>query len=595
MPAGLNKGPFSEQQVSGLESALSGLSPLQVQWLAGFLTGINADTLKTLPVVSAATTQDPVWLLYATHTGNSERLAKLTEKRINDLGVATKIADMGSFKQKELRSIKKLLVIVSTHGIGEPPIQATELYEYLNSSKAPELKQLQYAVLALGDSSYTHFCQTGKDFDIILSRLGAQRICERVDCDVDLEDDYNRWLEKVLNDIGASSPGSYAPAPPNEPAGIVAGNSKFNRKNPFAATVARKINLNGRGSSKETIHVELAINDSGLIYQPGDALGIYASNSERLFEPILNVLHLTGNEPVETYRGTKTLHEALQADYELTPLTSVSLNRYAELTGSSRLKKIVSDNVAVAEYLYGRDIYDLIREVPFKMSPDTFIGLLRKNSPRMYSIASSQDAVDDEVHLLASVVRYEAYGRYKEGHCSSFLAGRIQEDDQVDVFIDPNSRFKLPLDPDVPIIMVGAGTGIAPYRAFIQHRDIHQASGNSWLFFGERNFTTDFLYQSEWLQYLKSGVLTRADVAFSRDQKEKQYVQHRIVENGKELFKWLEEGAHFYICGDAQKMAKDVHFALKTVIRDEGGMSIEKAEEYIKGLQVTDRYQTDIY
>lgn len=599
---GLKRGPFSDLQVKTLNELLPGMDSGQVQWLSGFLSGVSsASDDPPIQVMQSSGTGyllnegEPFWILYGTHTGNSERLAKLSAKRIEDLGIAVKVSDMGSFKIKELRNIKKLLIIVSTHGIGEPPIQASELYEYLHGSKAPALQQLAYAVLALGDTAYTQFCQTGKDFDVVLSRLGAQRMCERVDCDVDFEDDYTRWMEGILAGIAPSSENGYAPAVPIQTASIAKGGTVYNRKNPFNATVSKKINLNGRHSSRETIHLELDLSNSGLRYEPGDSLGVYASNSNRLIEPVLNTLQFTGEELVDTYQGKKTLMEALTTDYELTPLTSVSLNRYAELTGSTRLGKILNDNTAVVEYLYGRDIFDLIREIPFKMAPEVFISLLRKNSPRMYSIASSQDAVDDEVHILASVVRYEAYGRYKEGHCSSFLAGRINEDDRVPVFVDGNSRFKLPLDPGLPVIMVGAGTGVAPYRAFIQQRGIQEATGKSWLFFGERNFTTDFFYQTEWLQCLKEGTLTRADVAFSRDQANKVYVQHRMLEQGRDLFKWLEEGAHFYVCGDAQKMAKDVDHALKEIIQTQGGMTWEKAEEYVKYLQVTDRYQADIY
>jgi sulfite reductase (NADPH) flavoprotein alpha-component len=598
---GLKRGPLSDQQVKQLNELLLDMDVGQVQWLSGFLTGINT---QTDPLVSGTPyfanpfqlkEAEPVWILYATHTGNSERLAKLSANRIEDLRISAKVSDMGSFKVKELRNIKRLLIIVSTHGIGEPPIQASELYEYLHGSKVPELKQLEYAVLALGDSAYTQFCQAGKDFDIVLAKLGAQRISERVDCDVDFEDDYTRWMEGVLTTIAQSSQSGYTPAAPIQPTGVFKDGPIYNRKHPFGATVSKKINLNGRNSSKETIHLELDLSNSGLRYEPGDSLGVYASNSNRLIEPVLNTLHFSGEEMVETYQGKKTLLEALTTDYELTPLTSVSLSRYAELTESTRLSKIINDNTSLVEYLYGRDIFDLIREFPFKMTPEAFVALLRKNSPRMYSIASSQDAVDDEVHILTSVVRYEAYGRYKEGHCSSFLAGRIHENDKIKVFVDANSRFKLPLDPNLPVIMVGAGTGIAPYRAFIQQREIQEASGKSWLFFGERNFTTDFFYQTEWLHYLKEGVLTRADVAFSRDQKKKVYVQHRMLEQGKDLFKWLEEGAHIYVCGDAQKMAKDVDHALKEIIQTHGGMTREKVEEYVKYLQVTDRYQADIY
>lgn len=599
---GLKKGPFSELQTSRLVELLSGFSTGQIQWLSGYLAGVESSleqsTVAELKgsVSLESGLEKPVYILYGTHTGNSERLAKLSGKRLNERGIPSKVIDMGFFKLKELSQVRSLLIIVSTHGIGEPPIQAAELYDFLQSSKAPKLDQLKFSVLALGDSAYTQFCQTGKDFDLAIEKLGGQRLYQRVDCDVDFEDDYTSWFENISSCLTKET--NYSSAKESAKRTILfkkTAEGVYNRKNPFPATISKKINLNGRHSSKETIHLEIDLKGSNLQYEPGDALGIYATNSNRLIEPILNLMQFSGAEMVDSYQGKKSLLEALTTDYELTPLTSVSLNRYAELTGSTRLKKLTEDNTDVMDYLYGRDTYDLLREIPFKLSPETFISLLRRNSPRMYSIASSLDSVDDEVHVLVSVVRYEAYGRYKDGHCSAYLSDRVQEEDKVKIFIDPNSRFKLPLDPDLPIIMVGAGTGVAPYRSFMQHREVHGSTGKSWLFFGERNFTTDFFYQTEWLQCLRDGVLTKADVAFSRDQQQKVYVQDRMKEQGQELFNWLEEGAHFYVCGDAKKMAKDVDRTLREIVQTHGGMSKESTNEYIKYLQISDRYQTDIY
>ncbi len=602
---GFKRGPFSDEQAKEFNKLFSELNENQFQWLRGFLTGIdpllqNATSFTELKQAESELKQkepvsaDPVWILYGTHTGNSEGLAKLSAKTIGDLGFETKVADMGSFKVRELKSIKKLLVIVSTHGLGDPPPEAEEFHAFLHSSKAPELKHIDYSVLALGDSSYTEFCHAGIQFDEILEKLGANRIAKRVECDVDYEDGHALWLQEVISKLTATNEGNIqASVVEKKPA--VKSETIYNRKNPFPATILNKINLNGRNSGKETIHLELDLKGSELHYEPGDALGIYAINSKRLIDGILNLCSLSGEERVKTHHGEKSLFDALSDDYELTPLTSVSLKNYAELTGNENLKKIISDNGSIAEYIHGRDIYDLLQEAPYKLSADSLISILRKNSPRMYSIASSQAAVDDEVHIVVSVVRYEGYGRYKEGFCSSFLSDRVHTDERVKVFIDPNTRFKLPVNPDSPIIMVGAGTGVAPYRSFMQERELAEANGKSWLFFGERNFTTDFLYQSEWLQYIKDGVLTKADVAFSRDQERKIYVQHKMIEKGKELFNWLENGAHFYVCGDAQHMAKDVDFALKDIIQTHGGLSKEKADEYIKAMQQANRYQTDIY
>src|SRR5690606_11652825 len=305
----------------------------------------------------------------------------------------------------------------------------------------------------------------------------------------------------------------------------------YSRKNLLEATILEKINLNGKGSSKETIHLELDLEGSGLKYEPGDALGVYGSNSPNLTQAVLEATNLSGDQLITTHGVEITLRDALTYDYELAPLSKITLSKYAELTDNPQLKSILTKSTELLEYLQGRDVLDLIKETPYEFTPDELISVLRKNTPRMYSIASSQEAVENEVHLLVSVVRYNAFGRDKEGHCSATLADRLEIDDKVKIFVDKNTRFKLPKDPDAPIIMVGPGTGIAPFRAFMQQREVSEKKGPSWLFFGDRNFTTDFLYQTEWQQYLKDGVLTKGDVAFSRDQEQKQYVQHRMLEN----------------------------------------------------------------
>lgn len=596
---GLERGPFSDKQSAQLGEALTGLDSGQLQWLSGYFAGLFHSSAVTLPgdnsaIAGAAMEAPKLQILFGSHTGNCEALAKDLAQAAKERGIEVDVADMTTFKTRDLKKISNLAVLVSTHGIGEPPVQAEDLYHFLHSKKAPDLSHIKFSVLALGDSSYVDFCKTGKDFDAILEKLGAQRVSPRIDCDVDFEDEAEQWKTDLLRHLSKTETTNVAveisgnrSAENNPP--------KYTRKNPFEATIIEKINLNGRGSSKETIHLELDLEGSGLTYEPGDALGVYGANPPSLVEGVLRVTDLSGEEAVESHSGLKSLKEALTYDYELTPLSSTSLAKYAELSGSKTLKSILSDNEKVLTYLPGRDMLDLLKEVPYKLKGSELLSVLRKNTPRMYSIASSQSAVEDEVHLLVSVVRYEAYGRCKEGLCSSTLANRLEVDDKVKVFVDKNSRFKLPENPEAPIIMVGPGTGVAPFRAFMQHRETAGNKGKSWLFFGDRNFTTDFLYQTEWQQYLKEGILTKADVAFSRDQKQKHYVQHRMLEQGKELFDWLENGAHFYVCGDAKLMAKDVDNALKEIIQKFGGITPEKAQDYIKYLQVSNRYQTDIY
>lgn len=590
LKGGLEKGPFSKQQLTYLDTSLKSLDTDQLQWLAGFLTSFSR-----IPMERVADPTDSVWVLYGTQTGNSERLAKLTAERLDGLGIGNTLCSMGSFNPRELGKINWLLVIVSTQGLGEPPVEAEAFHNYLRGKRAPSLGHMKYSVLALGDSSYADFCQTGKEFDKVFEDLGGERLFGRVDCDVDFEDSYEEWLNGVLNEMSQSRALSANSIEKMVPETSEMGFRTYDRKKPYEAEVLQKINLNGRNSTKETLHIELDLGDSRIQYQPGDALGVYAHNPDELMMEVVETLGLTGTENVTSHTGEKSLMEALRTDYELTPLTGANVIRYAKLTKDPRLEKIVDDNMELLEYLSGRDVLDMIRETPFKLSAETFITLLRKNSPRLYSIASSSEVYENEVHILVSTVRYKAHGRNKGGHCSTYMADRIQEGDRISVFVEHNSRFKPPVELDVPMIMVGAGTGVAPYRSFIQQRQSGTAQGKTWLFFGDRNFSTDFLYQTEWLEYLKKGTLARADVAFSRDQEEKVYVQDRLLEKGKEVYQWLEEGAYFYVCGDAQKMAKDVNHALRSIIMLHGGMTEEKAKEYMDYLRVADRYQTDVY
>lgn len=601
---GIKGGPFTQEQTDQLLKVLSDFDYGQIQWLSGYFAGAGKNVQLKQALLSGIDVLDSakegyeapasLYILYGTQTGNAEKLAQAMEAKTKALGINTIVKSMAVFKVKDFKKVTNLAIIVSTQGMGEPPIEAAELHSILHSKKAPDLSGIKYSVLALGDTSYTDFCQTGKEFDSILAKLGAEQLCPRRDCDVDYEEDALAWMESFIKQLNRHQP-SFKVKPSN---GHIIGTEvlpKYNRKNPYQATLLEKINLNGRGSSKETIHLELSIKGSGITYAPGDSLGVYAPNSKGLVEKVLNTLHLSGSEEVDTPSGTKSLQEALTYDYELTPLTTLSLSRYAELTGSTNLKKMLKDKANVEAYIYGRDLIDLFKEYPFKMNASELISVLRKNTARMYSIASSQEAYEDEIHLLVSVVRYQAYGRSREGLCSSYLADRLAIDDKLKIFVEENIRFRLPEDDTVPIIMVGPGTGIAPFRAFIQQREAKGAEGKSWLFFGDRNFTTDFLYQAEWKQYLKEGILTKMDVAFSRDTNCKVYVQHRMLEKGKELFQWLEEGAHFYVCGDATSMAKDVDKTLKEIVRLYGNKSMEEAEEYVKYLQLSNRYQTDVY
>lgn len=547
----------------------------------------------------AAGSPSDITILVGSQTGNSETLANQAHQLAASRGLRTAVKKMGDYKLPQLKAEKYLMVIVSTQGEGVPPDNSKELYDFLFSKRAPTLKNTQFSVLGLGDSSYEFFCKMGKDFDKRLEELGATRIYPRVDCDVDFESAAEKWMDGVLAELAKKVEVS-APAPGSAFTGFsaVPSTSAFSRKNPFPAVLLENIVLNGRGSSKETRHVELSLDGSGLSYEPGDALGIYPTNAPDVVDELVYGLHFKPSDAVKVEGQDVTIHQALFRHYEATIITRPVMQKYAALAKNKRLDALLEEGSKkeLNDYLHGREIIDLINDFPADdLTPQAFADCLRKLPPRLYSIASSLKAHPDEVHLTAVAVRYQSHGRSRKGVCSTFLADRIGEDTTIPVYIDRNNNFKLPSDPSTPIIMVGPGTGIAPFRAFIEEREAIGANGKNWLFFGDQHFITDFLYQAEWLRHLKSGLLTRMNVAFSRDQEHKIYVQHKMEENSRDLYAWLQDGAHFYVCGDEKRMAHDVHESLLAIISREGGLNREQAEEYVKVLQKDKRYQRDVY
>ncbi|MGZ5615475.1 MAG: assimilatory sulfite reductase (NADPH) flavoprotein subunit, partial [Methylobacter sp.] len=529
--------PLNDDQYHLLQQFLSTLSPEQAAWVGGYLTGQITKDLLSVP--SPAEIAE-ITVLVGSQTGNSEALAEQLHRVAAGRGLKTVVKNMGDYKPQQLKAEKNLLVIVSTYGEGEPPDNAKEMVEYLFSKRAPSLKQMHFAVLGLGDSGYEFFCQTGIDFDRRLEELGAMRMHPRVDCDVDYESSAEAWMEAVLDELSMRLEAGLQTA---EPVSLsVASASVYSRKQPFPALLLENIVLNGRGSSKETHHLELSLEGSGLTYEPGDVLGVYPANAPDVVDDLLQVLRLDGTEWVVRDDGEEGfLYDALFQHYEITTITRPVLKNYALLTNNPMLDELLRDKQKLSDYLYGRDIIDLVADFPAgDLSPQAFIDCLRKLPPRLYSIASSLRQHPDEVHITVAAVRYQSHGRERKGVGSTFLAERIDENATIPIFIDHNNNFKLPADPDTPIIMIGPGTGIAPFRAFIEEREAVGAPGKNWLFFGDQHFETDFLYQAEWLRYLKSGVLTRMDVAFSRDQQQKIYVQHRMAEHAKELYAWLQ-------------------------------------------------------
>lgn len=596
--------PFNQEQVELLNTLLPTLTESQKIWLGGYLAAsgsapaaVSAPVAESVQSVSVAQpVSKDVTILYGSQTGNAQNLAGQTGKTLEAKGFNVKVASMSEFKPNTLKKLENLLIVVSTHGEGEPPDNALSFHEFLHGKRAPKLENLRFSVLSLGDSSYEFFCQTGKEFDQRLEELGGTRLYPRVDCDLDFEELAAEWTEGVLNGLSEGSGAQMEAAVAVEDAS--AQPSTYSRTNPFKAEVLENLNLNGRGSNKETRHLELSLEGSGLTFEPGDSLGVYPENDPELVDSLISELGFNPDEVVKVNKqgDVRSLREALISNFEITTLTKPLLEQVAKLTGNEELHALISDSAKVKEYVYGRDLLDLIKDFgPLGVSVGDFVALLRKLPARLYSIASSLEANPDEVHLTIGAVRYDSHGRERKGVCSILCAERLQPGDTLPVYIQHNQNFKLPSNPETPIIMVGPGTGVAPFRSFMQEREEVGAEGKSWMFFGDQHFVTDFLYQTEWQQWLKDGVLTKMDVAFSRDTAEKVYVQHRMKEHSKELFEWLEEGAVVYICGDEKHMAHDVHNTLIDIIEQEGNVSREQAEQYLADMQQQKRYQRDVY
>jgi sulfite reductase (NADPH) flavoprotein alpha-component len=599
--------PFSQEQAEILNRLMPTLTESQKVWLSGYLAASQSapvpDTSGALAAelpaaVTESTISREVTILYGSQTGNAQGLAEKLSKTLGELGFQVTVSSMGEFKPNQLKKVQNLLIVTSTHGEGVPPDSAISFHEYLHGKRAPKLDELRFSVLSLGDSSYEFFCQTGKEFDSRLEELGGTRLYSRVDCDLDYDEQAAEWLEGVLGGLNIANVGSDVPVS----AELLpqAGASVYSRTNPFHAEVLENLNLNGRGSNKETHHLELSLEGSGLTFEPGDSLGIYPKNDPDLVDLLLEEMKWNPEENVAVNKNGEVLplKEALISHFEITTLTKPLLGQIAKFSASEDLGKLLlaGNEEKVKAYLNGRDLLDLLRDFrPWNITAQDFVALLRKIPARLYSIASSLSANPDEVHLTISAVRYKANGRERKGVCSILCAERLQSDDTLPVYIQPNQNFKLPQNPDIPIIMVGPGTGIAPFRSFMQEREEIEAKGKSWMFFGDQHFVTDFLYQTEFQKWLKDGVLTKMDVAFSRDTNEKVYVQHRLLEHSRELFDWLGEGAAVYICGDEKNMAHDVHNTLLDIIEKEGNMNREHAINYLTDMQQQKRYQRDVY
>ena len=614
--------PFAREDADVLNTTLANLTPEQQIWLSGFLAG-RLSTNGQLPAGSAtngggngagaAPEPLPVTILYGTESGNSEALAEQAGRTLKKTGCKPKVADMADCAPKDLEKMENVLVIVSTWGEGDPPERATEFYEtFMKDEDAPSLNDVSFAVFSLGDTSYEHFCQMGKDFDARLEKLGATRLHERADSDVDYEEPFEKWfsgVQQVLkermsasavtaNAGGGGGNGAILTTPNGATAAPAPAQKAWSKTNPFQAELSERVNLNGTGSTKETYHLELSLEGSGIQYKPGDSLGVKPRNCPEVIDQLLEALPFKGDEEVNrSDESAGPLREILIEELDSTVLSKNLIQKYAELNNKNeKLQELAKSSKEVKNYCEGREIVDLFTDYPADdLEPQQLVTLLRALPPRLYSIASSLQAHPDEVHLTVGAVRYQTHGRDRKGVASTYLADRVAIGETVPVYIHANNNFRLPDDADTPIIMVGPGTGIAPFRAFIEERYETQAPGKNWLFFGDQHFTYDFLYQLELQQFLKEGMLNRLDVAFSRDGPEKIYVQHRMYENAKEIWQWLESGAYFYVCGDATRMAKDVNQALIDIVAEQGNMEASDAKKYVTQLSKDKRYQRDVY
>ncbi|MDX1304476.1 assimilatory sulfite reductase (NADPH) flavoprotein subunit [Photobacterium sp.] len=592
--------PINDQQIEQLQQAAAESSPQQLAWISGYFWGLSQTQASghlqsvTQPA-AAAPPAGKLTIIYASQTGNAKGVAETLKAEASAAGMSVELFSAGDYKGKNLAKATHVIIVASTHGEGEAPDDAIELHEFLQSKKAPKLPNLKYAVIGLGDSSYEFFCQTAKDFDGFLTQLGAQPMLERLDCDVDYDASVAAWRAKALDKVRETLASGEAEVVQLPVGQTQQAPSPYSKQKPYSATLLTSQKITGRRSGKDVRHIEIDLEESGLTYQPGDALGVWYENDATLAAAILAKAGLSGEETVEVDSDKLSLKQALISKYEITAANPQLVTKFAQLSGSKKLEKLVSDKDKLREYAANTQLIDVLAEKKTQLSAEQLTGLLRRLTPRLYSIASSQEEVGEEVHLTVGVVEYEKEGESRLGGASSFLSHRLAEGDSVKVFVEPNNHFKLPADDNTPVIMIGPGTGIAPFRAFIQERENRDAEGKNWLFFGDRTFTEDFLYQVEWQKYLKSGVINQLDVAFSRDQKEKVYVQHRVLEQAEQVWQWLQDGAHVYVCGDATHMAKDVHEALITVIEQQGHQDREQAEQYLNDLRKNKRYQRDVY
>ena len=591
--------PLPEEQAGLLSRLVDGLDQSALIWLSGYTAGLAARAPLTareaapLAAVESAVSQQ-LTIVYGSQTGNAKRVAEKLARESEAAGLAVRLLRADAYPLRELKSERLLYVVISTQGDGDPPDDARGFVEFIAGKRAPRLENLEYAVLGLGDSSYAKFCAVGANIDERLGELGGKRLFARGEADVDFDTIAQPWLVRALSSARealktTSSPMAKVTALRPQRAPVA-----WSLEHPYSAEVLVNQRITASTGSKDVRHIELALGDSGLTYEPGDSLGVWPSNPPALVDAITSALKLDPQQPVTHDAQTLPLRDWLLEKRELTRLARPFVFAHAQRARHDDLDAVVASPVAFLKMLFDYQTIDLLRAFPADWNAQDLVAALRPLQPRLYSIASSLKSVDDEAHLTVALVDYEAFGIRHTGAASHFLAGR-DPGGRAPVFIESNDRFRLPQDPSRDVVMIGPGTGVAPFRGFVQERSVVGAKGRNWLFFGNPHFHSDFLYQLEWQRALKRGELHRLDVAFSRDQRDKVYVQQRIRSKGRELYAWLESGAHLYVCGDASRMAIDVHAALRDVVVQHGGKNVEDAEAYLQNLANERRYLRDIY
>lgn len=617
--------PFNEEQLALINQLLPMLTPEQQHWLSGYLlnpattsvsdnktdiqeneagiteteTSTSTDQSVSEPV-SASTEPLDVHVLYGTETGNAEEIAETFETKLKSQNLNVHLWDMDDFPRDSLPEVEHLFIICSTQGVGEPPINALDLYDYLHGDDAPQLDQVNFAVLALGDQDFPDFCQAGKDFDHILGQLGANRVTDRVDCDFDYEETAEQWITNMIELLtqASSNTNEETPSVENEDVTIEEPQAPYSKSNPFQAEVLKNTILTQPEASREVRHLEISLEGYREAYEPGDSLVVIPQNDPVLVNQLIDALNWDAETPIQMNDSDsmRSLKEALTHDFEIAKLTPVLMKNAAELLGNPMLNANIQKSEWVQNYIYGKDVIDLIRDfTPVALEPNMLPQLLRKLPPREYSIASSNKVNPNSVHITVRVVKYEAHRRERFGVCSVQLADRTSVGDKLPVYLKKNPNFKFPYDTETPVIMIGAGTGIAPYRAYLQERAYLNLKGEQWLIFGNQNYHHDFLYKDDLEQWLEEGVLSKLDLAFSRETENKIYVQHRIEENSAEFYKWIQAGATIYLCGNKDEMASGVHESLIKVLIKEGNLDETEAEAYLTEMIKNQRYQRDVY